>query len=49
MVMDLDDLSFQPLIDPPFPDDNADELEVERWKLWIHRIDERRAMRDEVM
>ena len=47
-AMDPDDLSFQPLIDPPFPDDDADELEVERWKLWIRCIDERRAVRDEV-
>ena len=46
--MDPDDLGFQPLIEPPLPDDDADELAVERWKLRIHRIDERRAMRDEV-
>ena len=44
MVMDLDDLGFQPVIDPPLPDDNADELEVEQWKLRIHRIDERQAV-----
>ena len=25
-AMDPDDLGFQPLTDPPFPDDNADEL-----------------------
>ena len=48
-AMDLDDLGFQPLIDPPFPDDNPDELEVEQWKLRIHCINERRAVQDEVM
>ena len=47
-AMDPDALSFQPLDDPVFPDDDADELEIERWKLCIHRIDERRAVRDEV-
>ena len=49
MAMDPDDLGFQPLIEPPLPDDDADELEVERWKLRIRHIDERRAMQDEVM
>ena len=48
-AMDPDDLGFQPLVEPPLPDDDADELEVEQWKLRIRRIDERRAMRDEVM
>ena len=48
MAMDLDHLSFQLLIDPPFPDDDANELELECWKLQIHRIDERRTVRDEV-
>ena len=43
-AMDLDDLSFQPLINPPFPDDNTDELELESWKLQICRIDERWAI-----
>ena len=33
---------------PFFPYDDADELELERWKLWIRRIDERRAVQDEV-
>ena len=47
-VMDPDDLGFQPLVEPPLPDDDTDELEVEQWKLRIHRIDKRRAMRDEV-
>ena len=47
--MDPDDLGFQLLIEPPHPDDNADELEVERWKLRIRRIDQRRAVQDEVM
>ena len=47
-AMDLDDLGFQLLIEPPFPDDDDDELEVEQWKLRIRRIDERRAVRDEV-
>ena len=47
--MDPDDLGFQPLIEPHLPDDDADELEVERWKLWIRHIDERQAVRDEVM
>ena len=46
--MDPDDLSFQRLIDPPIPDDDADELEVEQWKLWTRCIDERRAVQDEV-
>ena len=36
-VMDPDDLGFQPLIDPPFPDDDANELELECWKLQIER------------
>ena len=47
-AMDPDDLGFQPLVKPPLPDDDADELEVEQWKLRIHRFDERQAMRDEV-
>ena len=47
--MDPDVLGFQLLIEPAHPDDNADELEVERWKLRIRRIDERRAVQDEVM
>ena len=47
-AMDPDILGFQPLIDPPFPDDDADELELERWKLQIHQIDERQAVQDEV-
>ena len=47
-VMDLDDLGFQPLVEPPLPDDNADELEVEQWKLRIRQIVERRAVQDEV-
>ena len=47
--MDLDALGFQPLDDPRFPDDDdADELELERWKIRIRRIDERCAARDEV-
>ena len=46
--MDPDDLGFQPLIDPPFPDDDADELELECWKLEIRHIDERQTVRDEV-
>ena len=46
--MDLDDLGFQPLIDPPFPDNDANELELEHWKLQIRRIDERWAIQDEV-
>ena len=49
MAMDPDDLGFQPPIEPPLPNDDADELEVEQWKLWIRCIDERRAVRDEVM
>ena len=48
MAMDPDHLGFQLLIDPTFPDNNADELEVERWKLLICCIDERWAVRDEV-
>ena len=48
MAMDLDDLGFQLLIDLPFPDDNADELKLERWKLQIRCIDMRQAIRDEV-
>ena len=47
-AMDLDDLDFQPLTDPPFPDDDADELELERWKLQICRIDETRTIQEEV-
>ena len=47
MAMDPDALGFQPLDDPIFPDD-TDELETEQWKLHICRIDERRAVRDEV-
>ena len=47
-AMDLDNLSFELLIDLPFSDDDADELEVGWWKLWIRHIDERRAMQDEV-
>ena len=47
-AMDPDDLGFQPLIEPPFPDNDADELEVERWKLRIRHIDKRQAVRDEV-
>ena len=46
--MDPDALGFQLLVDPLFPDDDADELEIERWKLQIRHIDERCAMRDEV-
>ena len=46
--MDPDALGFQPLDDPVFPDEDADELELERWKLRICRIDERSAVRDEV-
>ena len=48
-AIDPDDLGFQPLIKPPFPDDDADELEVEWWKLRIRCIDKRRAMQDELM
>ena len=48
MAMDPDALSFQPLDDPIFPDGDADEPEIERWKLHIRRTDERRAVRDEV-
>ena len=43
-AMDPDDLGFQPLINPPFPDDDTDELELEPWKLQIHRIDEWQAV-----
>ena len=35
MAMDPDALSFQPLDDPVFPDEDANELELERWKLLI--------------
>ena len=48
-AMDPDDLGFQPLVEPPLPDDDRDEMEVEWWKLGIRHIDERRAVRDEVM
>ena len=48
MAMDPDALGFQPLDDPIFPDDDADKLELERWKLRIRRIDERRTVQDEV-
>ena len=44
MAMDPDALGFQPLDDPVLTDEDADELELERWKLRIHRIDERRAV-----
>ena len=47
-AMDPDALGFQLLTDPLFPDDDADELELEHWKLQIHRIDERRAVQEEV-
>ena len=47
-TMDLDALSFQPLVDPLFPADDADELELEQWKLQIRHIDERCTVRDEV-
>ena len=47
-AMDPDALGFQPLDDPVFPDNDADELEIEWWKLCIHWTDERRAVRDEV-
>ena len=43
-AMDPDALGFQPLDDPVFPDEDADELELERWKLHIRQIDERRAV-----
>ena len=48
MAMDPDALGFQPLDDPIFPDDDTDKLELERWKLRIRRIDERRTVQDEV-
>ena len=47
-AMDPDALGFQPLDDPVFPDDDADKLEIERWKLCIRRTDERHTVRDEV-
>ena len=47
-AMDPDALGFQLLTDPLFPDDDADELELEHWKLQIHHIDERRAVQEEV-
>ena len=47
-AMDPDTLGFQPLDGPVFADKDADELELERWKLRIRQIDERRAVRDEV-
>ena len=47
-AMDPDALGFQPLNDPVFPDEDADKLELERWKLHIRRIDERRTVQDEV-
>ena len=46
--MDPDDLGFQPLTDPCFPDNDTDDLELECWKLQIRHTDERRAIQDEV-
>ena len=47
-AMDPDALGFQPLDDPIFPDNNANKLELERWKLQIRHIDERHAVQDKV-
>ena len=47
-TMDLDNLGFQPLTDPCFPDNDTNDFKLEHWKLQIRCTNERRAIQDEV-